>query len=226
VSNAEQGLNELSNSKSEPAGSLKISVPAYLSASRLTLAIADFVKLHPRVQISVSYTDHDVNPIKDNFDMCIRSGRFDFPDSTVQKLGEFRRMIVVGRNYLSNRDEPKHPKELNDWDWVNYRHRKRTLKFRSTKGKKASLTISEQARLRVDNIDALFFFAKTNLGVAVLPESFGLQGVKDDKLVHLLSDWSLPHVQYHAVWPEKSQRESLISILVGFLTESLMLDTD
>ncbi|WP_026942206.1 LysR family transcriptional regulator [Hellea balneolensis] len=226
VSNAEYGLNELRNSKSQPAGSLKISIPAYLSSSTLTRAVGTFVNLHSDVHISISFTDHDVNPIMADFDMCIRSGSFEFQDFTVRKLGEFKRMIVVGTKYFSNHKEPEHPKDLNDWDWINYRHRKRTLKLRSITGKKTTLTINEQSRLRVDNIDALFSFTKMNLGVAVIPENFGLQGVKDGELVHILSDWNLPPVQYYAVWPEKSQRESLISTFVSFLTESLKVDSN
>lgn len=226
LNNVQKGLNELSNSKSEPSGTLHISVPAYLSSSRLAIAIGTFVELHSQVHISASFTDHDVNPIKDGFDMCIRSGRFTIDGSTVRKLGELERTIVVGKGYFSNRDEPKHPKDLIDWDWINYRHKKRTLKLKSSKGKKATLLIDKQARLQVDNIDALSFFGKMNLGVAVMPESFARQGVEEGKLVHLLNDWRLPPVQYFAVWPEKSTRQSLISVFVSFLTKSMKRDSN
>lgn len=223
---AEQGLNELNNSKSEPIGSLQISVPAYLSSSSLAQAIGAFVEMHSQVDISISFTDLEVNPIKDNFDMCIRSGRFDFPNSTVCKLGEIERMVVVGARYYSKRTAPQHPTELSDWSWINYRHKERNLTFSSTKGEKAHLTICEQARLRVDNIDALYFFANINLGVALVPVSVDHQGVEEGQLVRLLDDWYLPPVQYYAVWPEKSNRESLISTLVTYLKTYLKSDTN
>ena len=218
---AERGLNELRETKSVPIGSLRISVPTYLLSSPLAQAIGQFVAEHPQVHVTADFTDHDVDPVVDGYDLCIRSGQFDTHSAMVRKLGVFERAIFVGRGYLAKRPKADHPEELMQWDWINYRHSKRMFKLESDDGDVLKLLIRDQARLQVDSFDALYSFACMDLGVAVMPVEFAQRGIKEDKLVRIFDDWHLPTAEYHAVWPDKSYRESLVAVFVNFLANDL-----
>lgn len=218
---AERGLNELREPKSVPMGSLRISVPTYLSSSLLAQAIARFVVLHTQVHITADFTDHDVDPVKFGYDMCIRSGQFDRRRTRTRKLGKFERAIFVGQGYLAKRTKADHPKQLIDWDWINYRHNKRLFDLKSNDGQAIKLSIQDQARLRVDNFDALYSFACMDIGIAVMPIEFAQRGVQEEKLVRLFEDWRLPAITYFAVWPDRSHRESLVSVFVDFVSDYL-----
>lgn len=218
---AERGLNELRETNSSPKGTLRISVPSYLSSSPLAQAISQFIAINSQVHIAAEFTDHNVDAVKHGYDMCIRAGRFDRHNATTRKFGSFERVVVVGKQYLASRNLPESPNDLLDWDWINYRHSKRLFELKSDAGDTLKLSIQDQARLEVDNIDALYSFTCMNLGVAVMPIEFAQRGIREEKLVRLLDTWHLPKVQYFAVWPDKSHRESLISIFVDFLANSL-----
>lgn len=218
---AERGLNELRDPTSGPMGSLRISVPTYLSSSPLAQAIGQFVAAHARVHVTADFTDDDVDPVKDGYDLCIRAGRFDKQSVTTRRLGTFERAIFVGRRYLATRTHARDPKDLVDWDWINYRHSKRVFDLKSDAGAAIKFTIQDQARLQVDNFDALYAFTCMDLGVAVMPIAFAQRGVHEDKLVRLFDDWHLPRVQYFAVWPDKSHRQSLTSVFVEYLADQL-----
>ena len=56
LESAQRGLNELRETKSDPVGSLRISVPTYLLSSPLAQAIGSFVTQHPQVNINAHFT--------------------------------------------------------------------------------------------------------------------------------------------------------------------------
>ncbi|MEP3227313.1 MAG: LysR substrate-binding domain-containing protein [Parasphingorhabdus sp.] len=101
--------------------------------------------------------------------MCIRAGQFDSRTTRTRKLGSFDRAIAVGRGYYADRPKVDHPKQLKNWDWVNYRHNKRTYQLTSPIGEIAKLVIKDEARLQVDNIETLYAFTCMNAGVAAMP---------------------------------------------------------
>lgn len=220
--NAETGLNFLNAGKREPTGTIKISAPSYLSHSSFTKAIAKFIETYKQIHVSMSYTDLDVDPIKDGFDVCIRGGSFDNQGVTTRKLGSVERVIVAGSGYSKRLSKIKHPQELKDQDWINYRHQKRMLQFKSNTDQTTQLLIEKQARLKADNLDAVFAFAKLNLGVTVLPVGYAQRGFDEGTLVRLVEDWQLKPAQYFAVWPNTSLQDSLISMFVDFLHNYLL----
>lgn len=221
LQSAETGLNELRETKSVPIGSLRISVPTYLLASPLSRGIGHFIAMYPKVHVTTDFTDHDAEPVRDGYDLCIRSGQFDKDGAMIRKLGIFKRAIFVGKGYLAERPTAQHPKELLDWDWINYRHGKRLFQLKSSAGEIAKLTIHEQARLQVNSFDALYSFACMDLGVTVMPVELAQRGIKENKLIRLFDDWRIPTVKYYAVWPDKSYRVSLVTVFVDFLTNYL-----
>lgn len=221
LESAERGLNLLRETKSAPIGTLRMSMPSYLSSSPLAWAIGQFVALHPKMHVTVDFTDHDVEPVDGKYDMCIRSGKFDKRPYRICRLGQIERAIFAGKGYLAGRKAPDHPKDLIAWDWINYRHSKRFFDLKFKDGQAVRLSIKDQARLQVDTLDALFSFVRMNFGVAVMPVNLTERAYRENKLIRLFSDWHLPAAPYFAVWPDKSGRESLVSIFVEFLENQL-----
>lgn len=215
---AEAGLNEISALSLEPVGALRISVPAFMSGGSLTTAVVNFAKLHPNVALSVSYTDNRVGLIEDGFDINIRVGWLDDSSMMSRKLAVGQRALVVGTGYASNRETPKTPSDLEDWDWIRYRNRSDTTEFSRADGVKEKVT--GQAQVEVDSIDALYQLACQDMGVTILPSYLAERGVEEGRLVLLLPDWNLRELGIYAVWPDKSRRESLTLLFVRFLADN------
>lgn len=219
---AEDGLREMSNLVSEPKGALKISIPAFFSSSNLVRLVGDFVRLHPDVELSVSFTDQDVDLMTGGFDVIIHAGGLNENSKLAWcKLGESQRVIVVGEDYLAERGQPGDPSELLSWDWISFRHPARTFSIMSADGKKTELDINKQARLTVDSVEALYYFATQNFGVAVVLEDFASRGLENGQLARLFPNHTLRPVDYYAVWPDKSIRDGLTKFFIQFLTDSL-----
>ncbi|MEO1537479.1 MAG: LysR family transcriptional regulator [Pseudomonadota bacterium] len=215
VKSAEAGLNELNSLSHEPVGALRISLPAFLAEGPLTTAIAAFIKLHPNVAFSVSYTDNKQDLIEQGFDMSIRAGWLEDSSMMSRKLAVGQRNLVAGKNYASQRPRPQHPSDLEDWDWLRYKNRSDTTHLTHRDGRTASITGHSQ--IEVDSIDALYHVAIQDIGVTVLPSFLAERGIAAGKLVKLLPEWELEPIGIYAVWPDKSRRESLTLLFVRFL---------
>ncbi|MEM6588196.1 MAG: LysR family transcriptional regulator [Pseudomonadota bacterium] len=217
IRSAEAGLNDLNALSIEPVGALKVSMPAFMSASDLARAIGDFSRQHPLVILSVNFSDRPVGLIEAGYDINIRVGWLDDSSMMSRKLGEEGRMLVAGTEYAAARPPPMRPQDLKDWDWIGYDQRQDTIKF-TRNGKSESVT--GNSHLRVDSVDALYTFTTQNLGVTAMPNHVAQRGLDNGSLVRLLPDWALMPLGLYAVWPDKSRRESLALLFVRFLAEN------
>ena len=207
---AESGLNDLNALSLEPVGALRVSIPAFMSSSTLSTAIAEFSRLHPQVALSLAFSDQRMDLINDGFDVNIRAGWLDDSAMMSRKLGESARALVVGSDYAATRPAPEHPC---------YRHRSDYTRLSGPGGEEAK--VLGQARLEVDSVDALYHFACKNLGATVLPEHLAARGEAEGKLSRLFPDWRLKPLGIFAVWPDTSRRENLTLLFVRFLAKEL-----
>lgn len=214
---AEAGLNELNTLSLDPVGSLKISIPAFLTQGPLSNAIAEFAQKHPNVAFSVNYSDLPVKMVEERFDMTIRVGWLEDSTMMSRKLAEGERVLVAGTKYARGLKKPKRPSDLEDWDWIRYRQRPDTTEFTSSKGEVE--TVTGKAQIEVDSIEAVYHFATMNMGATILPSFLAERGIKSGEFVRLLPDWSLRRLGIYAVWPDKSRRESLALLFIRFLAE-------
>ncbi|CUH88876.1 D-malate degradation protein R [Phaeobacter sp. CECT 5382] len=214
---AENGLNELNALSLEPVGALRVSMPAFMSSSSLATAMAEFVRRHPQVALSVCFTDGRTDLLEDGYDVNIRAGWLDDSSMMSRKLGESPRALVVGADYAATRPRPAHPSRMEDWDWIRYRHRSEYTKMVGPDG--TEVKILGQTRLEVDSVDALYHFTCQNLGATVLPEHLAARGEAAGELVRLFPDWRLLPLGIFAVWPDTSRRESLTLLFVRFVAE-------
>ncbi|MFC1519089.1 LysR family transcriptional regulator [Pseudomonadota bacterium] len=214
---AETGVDELNMHSVEPTGNLSISLPAFMAASSISTALAEFLRQYPKIKLTVSYSDLPVELIDTGFDLNIRIGWLSDSSMMSRKLSEEARVIVAGKEYVTSRPTPITPKDLESWNWIKYQQRSECIELSSKDG--ASVKIKGQYQLKVDSIEALFNFTCQNLGVTVLPWHIAERGLLSGALVQLLPDWHLEPLGCFAVWADTSRRESLTLMLVRFLAE-------
>jgi len=217
LNSVEAGINDLNALSEKPVGTLRISIPAFMATGPLSTAIANFAHRYPNIALSIAFTDHSVGLIEDGFDLNIRVGWLDDSSMMYRKLAEGQRVLVVGSEYARGRDLPQSPSQLEDWDWIHYQQRSKAIEFTSPAGQLETVTVN--AQVEIDSIDALHHFARQNLGVTILPSYLALPDVESGRLVRLLPDWRLRKLGIYAVWPDRWHRESLALRLVEFLSD-------
>ncbi|WP_299368719.1 LysR family transcriptional regulator [uncultured Tateyamaria sp.] len=214
---AEDGLDAVSQTSSEPAGALRVTAPAYTTQTALMDTIAGFAKRYPKIDLSFDFSDKPRELIRDGFDVGIRAGWLKDSELLTRNIGHADRLVVAHPDYIAARGLPEHPSDLERWDWVRFSLRPATTEMTSKTGEVA--TVLGQSSFAVNSADALYEFATRGLGVTVIPENMAHRGIERGDLQHLLPEWTVKPLGLHAVWPNRTERQSVTQLFVRYLAE-------
>jgi DNA-binding transcriptional LysR family regulator len=97
---------------SQPRGELVITAPLVLGRLHVLPVIADFLKLHPDVDVRLSLGDRNLNLIDEHVDLAVRIG--ELPDSrlTATSIGSVHRVICGSPAYFAEHGLPSVPGDL------------------------------------------------------------------------------------------------------------------
>lgn len=218
LSAAESGLDAINPMSKEPTGALRVTAPAFITQTALMDTFAAFAKTYPGVRLTLDFSDHPRDLIKDGFDVAIRAGWLEDSEHLTRSIGHADRLLVASPDYFASNAPPTHPKELEDWDWVRFQMRSDQTELTSSEGEVASVT--GKSHVAVNSADALYEFAVRGLGLTAVPEHLACRGIDRGELVHVLPDWALRPLGLNAVWPDQSRRKNLTMIFVRFLAEA------
>ena len=212
---AETGLDAINLMSSEPSGELRVTAPAFVTQTGLMDSFAEFSKLHPGVDLKFNFSDHPRDLIKEGFDVGIRAGSMQDSELMSRSIGQSGRVLVASPEYVSTKPVPVHPKDLESWDWLHFSMRPERTELISKEGESASFAC--KFRIEVDSVYALYELAVRGLGVTRIPDNLANRGIKMGELVRVMPEWSSESLEFYAVWPDRSRRESLSLIFVRFL---------
>ncbi len=219
----ETGVHDIAYQTQQISGILRLTVPAFLGQSDLTNQFARFTLKNPKVQLEIDYSDARRDVIADGYDVAIRAG--DMQDSSLKarKLFEMRRCLVAAPAYLKTRPKPSLPKDLTDWDWLEFGPVWNTKRVFKNSGKTSTLA-KQSFRISVNDAYALSHLARAGAGVAIIPEFIAAPYVSTGELKHLLQDWSVDSINVYAVWPQNAPKGGLIKLFINFLSEDSSLE--
>ena len=102
----------VSGEYSEPRGELVIAAPLVFGRLHVLPVTADFLKVHPQVDVRLSLSDRVVNLMDDHVDLAVRIG--ELPDSrlTAMRIGTVHRVICGSPAYFAERGMPEVPDAL------------------------------------------------------------------------------------------------------------------
>ena len=220
VEEAEREVDFLTASLTEPIGKLNITMASSFSQENITQEIARFAKNHPKVELSVNYSDEQKNLIADNIDLAIRSGPIDNSSLKAKRLFSIDRKLVASPHYLASKPRPKTPQELSLWEWiwlsVTPGHR---IFFNKKTKKQAKVTINK--RVTVNDGYAMCKFATEGLGLLTSPLYLVEKYLAEGQLVEVLPDWQVEAIDVYAIWPANTPKNGLTQRFVDYLLEAM-----
>ncbi|WP_171181973.1 LysR family transcriptional regulator [Ruegeria sp. HKCCD8929] len=212
---AEDGLNSVVDVSKEPAGSLIITLPAFMAESIYERAIWDFASTYRAVELTVRYLDSNFDLVAEGIDLALRMG--ELPDSSLRsrRLGSASRKLVCAPSYLKALPRVTSPGDLRTADFVAMQGL--TDQVVLIKGDEEKTLHTNRGRVVVDNFAALRSALCAGLGIQRLPASVADPELEVGNLVELIPDWSIPDLGTYAVWPDTSRRLSLTRLLVDHI---------
>jgi len=212
---AENGLDAINLISNAPSGELRVTAPTFVTQTRIMDSIAEFAKLNPGVDLKINFSDHSRDLIKDGFDVGIRAGLMQDSELMSRSIGHSDRLLVASPHYVASKTKSDNPKDLEQWDWIHFSPRPDKVELMSEFGE--NIFVVCNFRIEVDSAYALYELAVRGLGITPLPETLANRGFRQGELIRVMPKWAIAPLEFHAVWPDRSRRESLSLLFIRFL---------
>lgn len=203
--------------QSQVQGGLRISTSVAFGRRVLGPLVMRFMQMHPKLQIELNFEDRVVSLVEQGMDLAIRMGPL--VDSTLgaRYLGMNPWVVVASADYLKRRGTPVQPPELADHDALVYSTVQGDARWHFTGVQGELRTVPVKGPLRSNNLSALLMAARHGMGVAALPRYVAQESLASGALQAVLSGWSLPSQEIHAVYPSPVLVPAKVSGFVAWL---------
>jgi DNA-binding transcriptional LysR family regulator len=200
--------------QSQVQGGLRISTSVAFGRRVLVPLVMRFMKDHPKLQIELSFEDRYVDLVEQGIDVAVRMGRL--ADSTLGSrfLGINPWVVVGSPLYLAQRGVPRALADLADHDALIYNTVQGDARWLFTGADGRQHPTPVRGPLRSNNLSALLAAVRGDMGLAALPWYVAHESVKTGAVQPVLTEWSLPSQEVHAVYPSPRQVPAKV---IGFI---------
>ena len=154
---AERGLDSLGSRASEPVGALALTAPAMFAAAPLTIALAEFALKHPRIDLTLNFTDVRRYMTHEGYDLAIRVGWLESSALKATLLTTIERRLVASSDFMADRLLPENLKDIDNWDWIRLEMRRERPTIFDPDGVEHTMVL--RPRILVDNITVSYQLA-------------------------------------------------------------------
>ena len=186
--------------QSRVQGTLRINSSVAFGRRVLTPLVLRFMQQHPGLQIDLSFEDRYVNLVEQGIDLAIRMGRLADSSLGARYLGVNPWVLVASAAYLKRRGSPATPDALATHEALIYSSVQGDERWHFAGADGKTVQVPVKGPLRSNNLSALLAAARAGLGLAALPWYVAHDSVRDGVLQPLLTAWTLPSQEIHAVY--------------------------
>jgi DNA-binding transcriptional LysR family regulator len=199
-------------------GKLRFSAPVSFGTRYLGCMLADFMALHPEVEVELDLSDRYVDLVEERYDLAIRVGVLQESSLIARKLCTTGGRICASPGWLAEHGAPKDPAEIEGAHCLRYSlARTDHVVFRRGDEERQ---VRLSGRLRANNGEVLVDAAIAGLGLTLAPDFLVAEPLREARLVPILEDWTLR--VGGAVWAVYAHRRHLsarVRLFVDFLVE-------
>jgi len=215
LASAEQGLADITTNGGALRGRLRLTLPSGLIRAGCNRRIAEFSRLHPDLQLHITYTDERQDLIGQGIDLAIRAGDMDDSSLKSTRIGTIERQLVCSPAFLADNPTPKTPQDLAGMDWIHLEMMPKTKLFRHAR--QGETSVQMQGNVTVNSIEAVTRMCLHGVGLATPPDYLVLDEIAAGRLTALLPDWQVSPIPVFAVRPGNAVPNRNASALVAYL---------
>ncbi len=182
-------------------GQLVIAAPIMFGRLHVLPVAAEFLELHPALDIQLRLGDRNVNLIEEHIDLALRVGAL--PDSSLvaTQVGAIHRVVCANPVYLRRFGTPQSLADLATHRCISFEglDAARVWTFAGIDGAKRPVRI--QARMTVTTADAAIAAAELGLGLTRVLSYQVASALREGRLVRVLANEEPPSVPVSLVYP-------------------------
>lgn len=205
------------------SGRLRISGAVTFARLHVVPRLAQFMALHPTLEVEVFLDDRNVDLVEAGIDVALRMGNLADSSLTARRIGRGERVIVGAPDYLARRGEPSTPEDLVGHDSIIYDQRGGGDAWTFVKGS-VGQAVTLDGRLRMTAAEGVREAVFAGMGLAVGSEWMFSPEIANGKIKRVLQDWSLPPLDLWAVFPTGRNASLKARAFVTFIEQALRDD--
>jgi DNA-binding transcriptional LysR family regulator len=216
----EEAAVEAAGSASKVRGRLRVNIDPFFSRIVLSRHLAAFLARYPDLSVELIMRDSVGDLVADGFDLALRFGEPPVGSFVARKLIETRVLTVASPSYIKAHGRPKHPKEIEERDCIDFYDAANARPYDwEMRRKKEVLPLRLKARLLVSDSGTLLGACEAGAGIAQILEIGCEQLLRSGRLIELFPEWSDERFPLYAVYPSRLHRAAKVRAFIEFCLE-------
>ena len=178
-----------------PAGLLRVAASVAFGRAELIPHAGAFLDAHPQMRLDFVLKDERVDPVAEAVDLTFRLGALEDSRLTARRLGAYERWLVAAPGGPA----PLKPDDLRDGPTLDFAGIAFGRRWPLSDGRR-TIEVEVRGETRASSGEAVVDLAVQGLGVAMLPSFVVAAPITEGRLVRVMSEWSGPPLEIHALW--------------------------
>lgn len=208
----------IENTHNDVSGSLRIAIPVSFSQSLIANLCSGFMRLYPKVQLDVQFTDNEVGLVGEGYDIAIKYGPLQSSDLVARLLFERQPILLASPAYLKLKGIPAVPQDLKNHHGILLGTSRSAPIWPLGKGARKTM-VSFQRKIRVNSSVMVKQLALDDFGIAMLSNSSCKNEIARGSLVPILQEWPIESFKIYGVYSSRRQLATNISVFLDFFTK-------
>ena len=213
---AGDAFDELAQAAAGPTGTLRIAAPHDYGTSVAVPVVTAFRARYPACRVALTLSDQTTDLVSGQMDLAIRVGWLTDSSLQARRIGTFRQLLVCSAEFAA-RITATEPHELAGLPFVANMALPEPLLWQFSREGAEGPTVRMEAAIAIDATPAVMAAVRLGGGLSVLPDFEVREELAAGRLVHLLTDWTLPSGGIHAVYPAARFRPRKVTAFVEML---------
>lgn len=212
----EDAERAISNLRGKPQGLIKLTAPVTYGEKYIMPLVNDFMLQYPEVEVTIDFTNRQVDLVEGSFDLAIRLGRLTSSSMMAKRLTSRTMYVCASPAYLQKFGIPHSLSELRQHNCLigNYAH----WRFQES-GKEKSIRVS--GTLNCNSGYGLRDAVIKGIGLAQLPDYYIDKDLESGDIVPILTNYQEPDEGIWALYPHNRHLSPKVRMLVDYLAEQL-----
>ena len=206
---------QLTTDTLSPRGTLRISMPGWMSNPAFAGILSAYHQLNPHVTFELDLSGRKINMVEEGFDLALRVA-FKLDEGLIaRKLADVTFQLVAAPSFLDRAGRPQSPDDLADAPLLAYSRVASDGRIRF--GGADGLDVKLRPVMVSGTEDILQCAAIAGMGYAMLPNWATRDDVSAGRLEVVLPQVTWPTLQIHAIYADRSYLPAKVRSFLDFL---------
>jgi DNA-binding transcriptional LysR family regulator len=211
--------------QTEAVGRLRIAAPPDLGPLHLAPVIVEFLAANPAISVDLVLSTDVVDLISGGFDLAIRGALAVEPTLVTRQVGSSPIVVCAAPSYLDVYGAPRTPHDLRAHACLHFSELRWRRTWQFHRGQEV-IRVPIAPKLECNDGPTLMAAAIAGAGIVLEPAFVVGPAVRAGELVPILSDWRIPDVPVHAVYPANRHIAQKVRGFVEMLAQAFADDPD